>query len=79
MIYLEVCRSPPGSIPTLRLVPSNAEPELLCHRLFKWPLQGQVDERTFASPLEAMLAALAAGYQGDPLQLLDLIEQSYLT
>jgi hypothetical protein len=78
VIYLEVCRSPPGAPPTLRLVPDTEEPHLLCHRLFKWPIQGKVPLVSFGSAGEAFTAAIAAGYSGDPLQLLDLLGDALL-
>jgi hypothetical protein len=78
VIYLEVCRSPPGAPPQLRLVPSTEEPHLLCHRLFKWPIQGKVPLVSFGSAGEAFLAAIAAGYDGDLDELLALLGDALL-
>jgi hypothetical protein len=79
VIYLEVCRSPPGSLPQIRLVPDTDEPKLLCHRILKWPIQGRtVPLKDYPDPTSAMVDALAVGYQGDALQLLADLEAALL-
>lgn len=68
-----MCRRVPLGIPTIQLVPDD-EAHLVCHKLFKWPIQGRgrPPETTYPDIPTAIAALAGAGYEGD---LLDVAEQ----
>lgn len=79
MIWLAVCRRVPGGIPTIQLVPDD-EAQLVCHKLFKWPIQGRTrpELRTYDSVAEAVIDLAGAGYSGDLLAVAEALEAELL-